>query len=82
MIGKKLEKAGFRVEVDSSDEKIGYKIRQAQLEKLPYMIILGKNEVENNNISVRARNGEKIDGILLDEFISKLNKEVEEVLKK
>lgn len=81
-IKKKLEKAGFRVEVDSSDEKIGYKIRQAQLEKLPYMIILGKNEVENNNISVRARNGEKIDGILLDEFISKLNKEVEEVFKK
>lgn len=81
-IKKKLEKAGFRVEVDSSDEKIGYKIRQAQLEKLPYMIILGKNEVENNNISVRARNGEKIDGILLDEFILKLNKEVEEVFKK
>lgn len=81
-IKKKLEKAGFRVEVDSSDEKIGYKIRQAQLEKLPYMIILGKNELENNNISIRARNGEKIDGILLDEFILKLNKEVEEVLKK
>ena len=46
------------------------------------MIILGKNEVENNNISIRARNGEKIDGILLDEFILKLNKEVEEVFKK
>ena len=81
-IKKKLEKAGFRVEVDSSDEKIGYKIRQAQLEKLPYMIILGKNELENNNISIRARNGEKIDGILLDEFILKLNKEVEEIIKK
>ena len=81
-IKKKLEKAGFRVEVDSSDEKIGYKIRQAQLEKLPYMIILGKNEVENNNISIRARNGEKIDGISIDEFILKLNKEVEEVFKK
>ena len=81
-IKKKLEKVGFRVEVDSSDEKIGYKIRQAQLEKLPYMIILGKNEVENNNISIRARNGEKIDGISIDEFILKLNKEVEEVFKK
>ena len=81
-IKKKLEKAGLRVEVDSSDEKIGYKIRQAQLEKLPYMIILGKNEVENNNISIRARNGEKIDGISIDEFILKLNKEVEEVFKK
>lgn len=81
-IKKKLEKVGFRVEVDSSDEKIGYKIRQAQLEKLPYMIILGKNELENNNISIRARNGEKIDGISIDEFILKLNKEVEEVFKK
>lgn len=81
-IKKKLEKAGFRVEVDSSDEKIGYKIRQAQLEKLPYMIILGKNELENNNISIRARNGEKIDGISIDEFILKLNKEVEEIIKK
>lgn len=77
-VKEKLEKAGYRVEIDSSDEKIGYKIRQAQLEKLPYMIILGKNEIENNSISIRARNGEKIEGISIDEFISKLDKEVEE----
>lgn len=81
IIKNELKKAGYRVEVDSSDEKIGYKIRQAQLEKLPYMIILGKNEVENKNISVRARNGEKFDNISIDEFISKLDKEVEENLK-
>lgn len=74
----KLERAGYRVEVDSSDEKIGYKIRKAQLDKLPYMIILGKNEVENNHISVRVRNGEKSEGISIDSFISKLDEEIKE----
>ena len=78
----KLALSGYRVEVDSSDEKIGYKIRSAQLEKVPYMIVLGKNEVENNNISVRARNGEKMDGISVDEFICKLYNEVKEAINK
>lgn len=77
-IQKKLKSAGYRVEIDDSNEKIGYKIRSAQLEKVPYMIVLGKNEVENNNISVRSRNGEKIDSITVDEFISKLEKKIEE----
>ena len=78
----KLALAGYRVEVDSSDEKIGYKIRSAQLEKVPYMVVLGKNEVENNNISVRARNGEKMDGISIDEFVCKLDNEVKEAINK
>ena len=81
-IKSKLMLAGYRVEVDSSDEKIGYKIRSAQLEKVPYMIVLGKNEAENNSISVRARNGEKIDNISLDEFIVSLDNEVKEALNK
>jgi len=76
-IKDKLALAGYRVEVDSSSEKIGYKIREAQLEKVPYMIVLGKNEAEQNNISVRARDGKKMDGIMLDEFISILNEEME-----
>ena len=76
-IKDKLTLAGYRVEVDSSSEKIGYKIREAQLEKVPYMIVLGKNETEQNNISVRARDGRKMDSILLDEFISSLNEEME-----
>ena len=76
-IKDKLTLAGYRVEVDSSSEKIGYKIREAQLEKVPYMIVLGKNETEQNNISVRARDGRKMDSILLDEFISNLNEEME-----
>ena len=78
----KLSNSGYRVEVDASDEKIGYKIRSAQMEKMPYMIIIGKNEVENNTISVRARNGEKLENIKLEEFIEKLDKEIKEVLEK
>ena len=77
---QKLFKNGYRVEIDSSSEKIGHKIMNAQLEKIPYMIVLGKNEVENNNISVRARNGEKNEAISIDGFINKLQNEINEIL--
>ena len=77
-----LENAGIRVEIDASNEKIGHKIRNAQLEKDPYMIILGKNEVENNSISVRKREGEKMDNISLDEFLNKLKEEIKEAFNK
>lgn len=77
-----LVKNGFRVEVDSSDEKIGYKIRSAQLEKVPYMLIIGRNEVENNNVSIRSRSGEKIDGISVNLLIDKLKDEVKQALEK
>lgn len=73
-----LENEDFRVEVDSSNEKIGYKIRNAQLEKDPYMIILGKNEVQNNQISIRARDGKKIDNISIDDFVNMLQNEIKD----
>ena len=75
-IKEQLEENGFRVNVDSSDEKIGYKIRKAQLEKVNYMIVLGKNEKESNVISVRTREGEKMDAISLDELVSKMKAEL------
>ncbi len=65
---KDLQKLGYRVEVDSSNEKIGYKIREAQLQKVPYMVVIGKNEKESNTISIRDRKGNKKDNISLDEF--------------
>ena len=71
-IKDKLASCGYRVEVDSSNEKIGYKIRQAQLEKVPYMIVLGKNETENGVISVRANSGEKYDNLKIEEFMEKI----------
>ena len=67
-IKEKLQKQAYRVEVDSSSEKIGYKIREAQLQKIPYMVVIGKNEVENNTISIRSRDGKKYDAITLEEF--------------
>ncbi len=81
-IKRKLEYAGYKVEVDDRAEKIGYKIREAQVEKIPYMLVLGQNEVDSNTISVRSRNGEKIDSISSEDFIAKLDLEVKTSLKK
>lgn len=81
-IKDQLKELGYRVETDFSDDKIGYKIREAQLQKVPYMIVTGKNEVQNNTISVRARDGKKYDGISLEEFESIISKEMEIVNKK
>jgi threonyl-tRNA synthetase len=57
-VAEELIKLGFRAETDLRNEKIGFKIRQAQLEKIPHMLVLGKNEMQNNEISLRLRSGE------------------------
>ena len=72
----KLIEHGFRVDTDFRAEKVGYKIRQAQLEKVPYMIVVGENEANNNTISVRKRSGEEIKDLTVDAFIVELNKEI------
>ena len=59
-VAENLDVAGIRVELDNSDERIGYKIRLAQLEKVPYMMILGENESNAGTVSIRKRNGEEI----------------------
>ncbi len=66
----KMENAGIRVEVDGRSEKIGYKIREAQLQKVPYMLILGDKEVESGNISVRSRDDGDIGIFDVDAFIA------------
>lgn len=81
-IKEELMKENLRVEVDYSDEKIGYKIRQAQLEKVPYMFVIGKNEVENNTISIRARDGKKQDNISIEDVITNLKEEIKTALDK
>ena len=76
---QKFEEVGIRVEVDSRNEKTGYKIREAQLEKVPYMLVVGPKEVEANSVSVRSReNGdegsmevEKFQERILEEIINK-----------
>lgn len=72
-----LEKAGIRAEVDDRQEKIGYKIREAQLQKVPYMLILGDKEVENKAVGVRSRKEGDIGQMPLNDFIAKITQEVE-----
>lgn len=68
-IAAKLLDAGFRVEKDLRNEKIGFKIREAQMDKIPHMIVLGKNEAEEGKISVRLRNGETKNNIDLASYM-------------
>lgn len=58
-------------------KKIGYKIREAQIKKVPYMLILGENESSNGNISVRSRDNGDLGASTLDDFISSIKKEIE-----
>ena len=74
---KELEMAGLRVEADFRNEKIGYKIREAQLAKIPYMVIIGDNEVATKTISIRGRGNENLSGLALEEFVARLKTEVE-----
>jgi len=69
---KDFKEAGLRAEFDSRNEKLGYKIREAQLSKTPYMIIVGDNELESGKVSVRLRSGEQLDNLDKDEFIKEL----------
>ncbi len=73
----KLRDAGFRVEVDDRNEKIGYKIREAQLEKIPYMIIAGEKEMNEGTVAVRSRKQGDLGAMSIDEFIKMLADEVE-----
>ena len=76
-VAAKLESRGIRVEVDARSEKIGYKIRQAQLNKTPYMIIIGDNELEANEVSVRNRKGGDLGSMSVDALVAKLVEEIE-----
>ena len=77
-IVEKLMNEGIRVELDDREEKIGYKIREAQLQKIPYMLIVGDKEVETNTVGVRARKDGDIGQMPIDEFICKIKAEIKE----
>ena len=74
---EELSKNGIRVELDDRQEKIGYKIREAQLQKIPYMLILGDKEVEANAVGVRSRKDGDIGQMPLNNFIEKIKKQIE-----
>ena len=76
-IAAALDAKGFRPETDIRNEKIGKKIREATLEKIPYMLVVGDRDIENHTVSIRTRAGEDLGAMSLDEFAAKLREEVD-----
>jgi threonyl-tRNA synthetase len=76
MVAAEMKKHGMRVEVDDRSERMNLKIRQAQMEKIPYMVILGDKEIADNSVSVRRRSGEQLPTQPLAAFIEALVKEI------
>ena len=74
-LAEKLERNGIRVEVDEREEKMGYKIREAQLQKIPYMIVVGDKELEEEKVSVRTRESRELVSMSQNEFIEKIKEE-------
>lgn len=73
-----LKDAGIRVEKDIRNEKIGYKIREAQLQKIPYMIVIGDKEMNEGSVAVRSRKNGDLGAMNLDDFIFKINAEIKQ----
>ena len=76
-LAHKLEAMGMRVEIDSRNEKIGYKIREAQMEKVPYMLVIGDREMEEGKVAVRSRGRGDLGAMPFEEFAAMLKEEVD-----
>ncbi|MDA0596251.1 MAG: threonine--tRNA ligase [Chloroflexi bacterium] len=77
-VGAKLKAAGIRVNVDDSNDRMNSKIRQAQLQKVPYMLVAGDQEIEAGTVAVRTRTGENLDPMTVDEVVAKFIKQIED----
>jgi threonyl-tRNA synthetase len=76
-VRERLASAGFRVQVDERQEKIGYKIREAQLQKVPYMLVVGDREAAEGTVSVRERSGGDKGASTVDAFVAAARTEIE-----
>ncbi len=74
---KKFEKQGFRVKIDLRNEKIGFKIREHSMQRIPYLLIIGDKEMDNQTVAVRTQKGEDLGGLSSDEFIQHLKNVIE-----
>ncbi len=70
-----LSENGIRVEKDFRNEKLGYKVREAQIMKIPYILVVGNNEVETNTVAPRKYGGKNMDAVTLDEFVKMFKNE-------
>jgi threonyl-tRNA synthetase len=77
-VAAKLEENGIRVEKDLRNEKIGFKIREAQLAKIPYMLVLGEKEVQSGQVAVRKRRSQDTHTLSLDEFLTTVKHEIDQ----
>ena len=75
-VEEQLSRAGIRVSCDTRSEKVGYKIREAQLEKIPYMLVIGDKEVEEGTVSVRSRKEGDLGSMPVESFLSKILQEI------
>ncbi|QBP40693.1 threonine--tRNA ligase [Paenisporosarcina antarctica] len=73
---EKLQAAGLRIDMDDREEKLGYKIREAQMQKIPYMLVLGDKEMESGFVNVRKYGQQNSESISFDEFLSRIQKEI------
>ena len=75
-LNDQLNEAGMRSEVDCRSEKLGYKIREAQMQKIPYMLVVGDRDMENGTVSVRTRKGDDLGAMTMDAFMAKCVSEI------
>ena len=75
-IQKRLQREGIRVELDDRSEKTGYKIREAQVEKIPYMLVVGDKEIENKAVAVRSRKEGDLGSVDVEDFVKKIVEEI------
>jgi len=71
-VGQRLKAAGLRVEIDDSGDRMNAKIRNAQLQKIPYMLVIGDREVETDSASVRLRTNENLGAMTVDAFLERI----------
>jgi threonyl-tRNA synthetase len=76
-VQKQLQANGIRVEVDLRNEKIGYKIREAQMEKIPYMLVIGDKEMENGMVAVRSRKDGDLGAMAVGQFLTNIIEEIQ-----
>jgi threonyl-tRNA synthetase len=75
-IEKTLQSRGLRAKADLRNEKIGFKIREHTLQRVPYLLVIGDREVENSTVAVRTRTGEDLGAMTVDEVVDKLHREI------
>jgi threonyl-tRNA synthetase len=75
-VGQRLRAEDVRVELDLRNEKLGYKIREAQLQKIPYILVIGDKEVEQGGVAPRLRSGDDLGFMTLDDFVARIKPEI------